>query len=339
MDTPFLSVIIPVYNVEPYLRECLDSIFSQVRPDVEVIAVNDGSTDGCPAILSDYAEREPSLRIIHTENKGISSARNTGLKASKGDFVFFVDSDDLVAPGALQASCSILAGEKLDFLEMDFIRFSDGSSLETAILTKPERGRYPGITAGNGQELFADWVRSGFFRTAPWTRIYSSRFLRENDLYFIDGLIFEDAEWVPRVFRCAQRGKYVPVTLYLYRDDRQGSVMTRYGASSFPKAYRALVFISDELYRSSSDPEITPSFSGALRRRAGKLLVRCITGVWTYGDDALIDSFREELRSRWYRIRSSGSLKWKMMYFIMPLIGIENVRRIFLAFRRKKVNC
>lgn len=93
-----LSIIVPVYNVEVYLRKCVDSILAQTFTDFELILVDDGSPDGCPAICDEYAEKDQRVRVIHKENGGISSARNAGLDVAQGDYIGFVDSDDYILP-------------------------------------------------------------------------------------------------------------------------------------------------------------------------------------------------------------------------------------------------
>ncbi|HJD96893.1 glycosyltransferase, partial [Mailhella massiliensis] len=95
---PFLSVIIPVYNVEKYLARCLDSVLAQSFSDMEIICVDDGSTDSSPDILRAYAARDARIRLIHQKNRGIAAARNAGLDAAAGRYVAFVDSDDAVTP-------------------------------------------------------------------------------------------------------------------------------------------------------------------------------------------------------------------------------------------------
>ena len=102
-----LSVIVPVYRVEAYLPRCIDSILAQQVPDMEVLLVDDGSPDGCGAICDEYASRDSRVQVIHQENGGLSSARNAGLDAARGEFVTFVDSDDYLAPGAYEAMLAL----------------------------------------------------------------------------------------------------------------------------------------------------------------------------------------------------------------------------------------
>ena len=93
---PKLSIIVPIYNVEPYIRRCLDSIYAQTFKDYEAILVNDGSTDKCGLIIDEYAQNDPRIITIHQQNKGVSAARNAGLRISKGQYIGCVEPDELV---------------------------------------------------------------------------------------------------------------------------------------------------------------------------------------------------------------------------------------------------
>lgn len=130
----FCSFIVPVYNVEKYLPECLDSLLEQDIPheDYEIICVNDGSTDGSLSILRDYEARCSNVRVIDKENGGVSTARNTGLDAARGDYIWFVDSDDLIAPRCLK-----LLREHTRNSQMERIRF--GTYLFDGKLTASEK--------------------------------------------------------------------------------------------------------------------------------------------------------------------------------------------------------
>ena len=97
MKQPLVSVIVPIYKVEPYLRRCLDSIVKQTYTNLEIILVDDGSPDGCPQICDEYAARDKRIVVIHKDNGGLSDARNAGLDICKGEYISFIDSDDWVA--------------------------------------------------------------------------------------------------------------------------------------------------------------------------------------------------------------------------------------------------
>ena len=112
----FFSIIIPVYNVAPYLRECLDSVLSQTFTDWEAICVDDGSTDGSGAVLDEYASRDSRIKVAHKANEGVSVARNKGIELCSGEYFMFVDSDDSISPDALCDFVGVLNGQNVDCL-------------------------------------------------------------------------------------------------------------------------------------------------------------------------------------------------------------------------------
>ena len=124
---PKISVIIPVYNVEDYLRQCLDSVINQTLDDIEIICVNDGSTDSSPDILEEYSRKDSRIRIISQENMGLSGARNTGMKYIKGEYVYFLDSDDYIELDALNQMYNISKNNSLDMLMFKTCSFDDVS--------------------------------------------------------------------------------------------------------------------------------------------------------------------------------------------------------------------
>jgi hypothetical protein len=138
-----LSVVLPVYNVAPYLRQCLDSLANQERPAKEIIAVDDGSTDESPAILAEYAAgRLPSLNIIRQENGGLSAARNTGLRYATGKWLAFVDSDDFVAPSMFQTLVEAAERDDLDIALCNGIYHFDDKQPERPIYTAALEGKH-----------------------------------------------------------------------------------------------------------------------------------------------------------------------------------------------------
>ncbi len=136
------SVIVPIYNVEPYLRRCVDSVLSQTCPDFEVLLVDDGSTDRCPKICDEYAEKDPRVRVIHKENGGLVSARNAGIFAAKGDYLCYVDGDDFARPRLLEFVRERLSESPvpLDMVMFAADNFSDEG--EVPFLNKVPEGLY-----------------------------------------------------------------------------------------------------------------------------------------------------------------------------------------------------
>lgn len=127
---PRFSIIIPVYNVAPYLRECLDSVLAQTFTDWEAICVDDGSTDGSGAILDEYATRDARFRVIHQKNAGVSVARNKGMSLARGEWLWFVDGDDVLVRDALSRCDKIVRDGNCDaYLFKHILRFKDGTAV------------------------------------------------------------------------------------------------------------------------------------------------------------------------------------------------------------------
>ncbi|MBR6435946.1 MAG: glycosyltransferase family 2 protein, partial [Thermoguttaceae bacterium] len=206
---PAISVIIPVYNVEPYLRECLDSVVNQTFRDIEIICVNDGSTDGSPAILEEYAAKDSRIIIIHQQNGGLSAARNSGMNAAKGDFILFVDSDDYIKQNTLEITynAAIESGAEM----VMFCIYNDKNFAPAAI-------KAPCSISEPVTDLLSKMKLVFFQGPSAWKWLYKKTYLDRMNLWFIKGLIFED---VPFVLNAALHSNYIkviPYHLYFYRE-------------------------------------------------------------------------------------------------------------------------
>lgn len=224
------SVILPVYNVETYLEQCLESLQAQNYQDYEVVCVNDGSTDNSRGILARWEERFPQMKVIDRENGGLSAARNTGLKETKGDYVVFVDSDDWVETTMLSRLANETNGE-------DMVCFA-------CRRTDNEKFDVLEIEQGNGWDYFNRHAlehREVAF-VCVWQRCYRRQFLLDNDLWFREGILHEDNHFTPRACLKAQNIKVIPDVLYNYRI-RPGSIMTTRGLRS----KESLVLVANEL--------------------------------------------------------------------------------------------
>ena len=212
------SIIIPVYNVEEYLSACLDSVLNQSFLDWEALCVDDGSTDGSIAILEGYAARDSRIKVISQLNAGTASARNAGLRASQGQYVFFLDSDDWIQPDSLQLLADQLDGEDiLCFSGKRYIE-STGNYLPADIL--PEKAYEKGMDYYNENAL----LPRDFAFVCVVLRVYNRAFLMRNGLLFDDDISYEDNLWVPITLYYAQTVTVIPDVLYIYRI-REGSKM------------------------------------------------------------------------------------------------------------------
>lgn len=212
------SIIIPVYNVAKYLPACLDSIMEQSFADFEVICVNDGSTDDSLVVLEEYAAKFPQLRIVNQENAGTAAARNHGVMEAKGDYVWFVDSDDWVETDALQIlSQNITDEDMLCFSGRRYFEVDD--STEASDFMAEEQG----LTGWEYYNRHALEHRNFAF-VCVVLRVYKRDFLLRNNLFFDKGVTHEDNLWVPLVCYYAKTVRVISNSLYVYRI-RMGSKM------------------------------------------------------------------------------------------------------------------
>lgn len=212
------SFIIPVYNVELYLRDCLDSVLNQTFSDWEAICVNDGSTDGSATILEEYAVKDSRFRMLSQKNAGTAAARNTGLKVAKGDYIFFLDSDDWIEKYALQVLADSLNGE--DVLCFSGKRYFEATDTFNPADELSEKQYSTGMDYYNENALLA----RDFAFECVVLRVYNRAFLIREMLYFDADVSYEDDLWVPIMLYYARSVKVIADSLYLYRV-REGSKM------------------------------------------------------------------------------------------------------------------
>ena len=188
MEGKLVSIIIPVYNVENYIKECLESVVNQTYKHIEVIVINDGSTDNSGLICDDYANQYKNINVIHTNNGGQGAARNIGLKIAKGFYVYLIDSDDYISFNLIE-NCFNFAEIK----KLDIVTFNTGLVVEKGASIQHHYKR--SITPNNvysNIELFDYMIIKEEFCVPPWFYFYKLNFLKENNILFLEGYIYED---------------------------------------------------------------------------------------------------------------------------------------------------
>ena len=211
-----ISVIIPVFNVELYLEECLDSIINQSLDDLEIICVNDGSTDSSLSILEKYAKMDDRVEIISQENQGQGSARNKGLSIAKGECIYFIDSDDKIELDTLKDCYDCVKKNNLDFVMFQLINYDESKKL----LYEEKDYDMPQIADLVGDNIFSyKDLNNKIFRVAvsPVNKLYSKKFLDDINVRFPENLIFEDNIFFWNVFLSADRIKFLQRHYYIRR--------------------------------------------------------------------------------------------------------------------------
>ncbi|MDR1361397.1 MAG: glycosyltransferase [Rickettsiales bacterium] len=184
---PKVSVIVPVYNVEKYLRKCLDSIVNQTLHDIEIIIVNDGSTDGCLSIISAYAALDARIRVLDGPNYGYGKAVNRGIDAATGDFIGIVESDDFIEPDMYEELYELAIRHNAEIVKGSMVHHDDRTGTDVNIVLLPEKDAYKVIRPLDNPEIF-------YKEKTIWSAIYRRDFIRDNDIRCLEspGASYQD---------------------------------------------------------------------------------------------------------------------------------------------------
>lgn len=208
-----LSIIVPVYNVEQYIRPCIESLYRQGldEADFEVILVNDGTQDDSFGQIKVFFDHHHNIVRIDQENQGLSGARNTGMKHASGDYILFVDSDDLLVEGSVASLLKIAMDSSADLVVADFLKLSD----EEILAFHPNFNQKYSLQEKTGSELFLEDLRPD--QNYVWRTLYRRKFLENNSLKFIHGICYEDMPFTPECYLKAKKCVRTSCQLYLYR--------------------------------------------------------------------------------------------------------------------------
>lgn len=217
-----ISVIIPVYNVENYLKECIESVLSQTYKNYEIILVDDGSTDSSPDICDKYASQYENVSVIHKENKGLSHTRNAGLTVANGEYVYFLDSDDYIDSDTFTMLIEAIKKENSDFLFFDSWSFEDVLR-NFNVPQNYKRKKYYGTD--NGLVMLEKLCENKDFHSAIPLFFFKNSFIKEEKLAFLEGAIYEDVLFAYQVFCKAKKVTHINSPFY-FRRYRDNSIMT-----------------------------------------------------------------------------------------------------------------
>lgn len=211
-----LSYIVPVYKVEKYLEECVESILSQTMDDYEIILVDDGSPDSCPEMCDGFAQKYPDkIRVVHKENGGLASARNAGLRVAKGDYIFFVDSDDYLSGDSVSKIYEKAVEFNADVLQTSYYTFEEDTGKEGVVRTSFETDK---LLTHKDMERELCYVSSKMRIIFVWRNLYKRDFLNKNGIVFEEKLLMvEDGPFNMQAYSTAQRFVAVDIPVLCYR--------------------------------------------------------------------------------------------------------------------------
>lgn len=240
-----VSIIIPVYNVEKYLDECLNSALNQTLSSIEIICVNDGSTDKSEKILKDYKTKYENIIIINQNNRGVSVARNAGLKVAKGKYIYFLDSDDYISEEAMKVCYQECEKDNLDILTFDADSFYDKGYMGHKLNENYIRKNKLNSKVMKGEDFYINCNKKMEHKAVVWLSFWKREFIDKNQLYFYEDIVHEDEIYISEGFLKADRVKYIPKNLYRRRV-RDDSIMT---SKLSEVRIKSNVIIANETYK------------------------------------------------------------------------------------------
>ena len=312
MTTPLISVIVPVYRVEKYLERCVKSMLSQTYKNLEVILVDDGSPDQCPAICDACAEKDARVKVIHQENKGLSGARNAGIDAASGEYLAFVDSDDYVSPHFIEELHQLLqdTGCAIGQCRFSYVK-GDGLVEEGDSAFCIYRGE------SLMEQLYGPEEKATCFVVA-WNKLYRAELFKETGIRYPEGRIHEDEATTYRLFHEAKKLAFLDRALYGYYTENGGSITSVFSA----KRLQWLTAHEERIafFKKNGYEKLLPA---AYR----KLCDACITFYFRCTEQVKdAEELKKELRKRLETYRANGAawiaalpLKTRMGYELFSM--------------------
>lgn len=300
IDKPLVSVIVPVFNTEQYLSRCIDSLINQRYENIEIVLVDDGSTDNSGAICEQYSF-DKRIKIIHKKNGGLSDARNAGLALANGTFVSFVDSDDYIDLDFFSNFAMQTIVHDADVVVCSFNKIQNG------ICQKHIRKGIATHKIYNQKEFIELSIKNKCLEAASCFYIYKTSFIFNNNLFFKKGIKHEDMQFLMRFVLKANSFVYLDSNFYYY-DTREGSIMTTFDLTKYSDAI-SIYKEWEELFRTIDDKVLKKYLEG--------FLCRC-----------LIRTIRD------YRKKDGEFSYWFL--FKKSLTFTDKLKTIYIMFMRKE---
>lgn len=323
-----VSIVIPVYNVESYLEQCLNSAINQSlsKNDIEIITINDGSTDNSLNILKKYASKYSNIKLINQDNKGLSNARNIGLNHSNGEYIYFLDSDDYIDLKSMEYCYQIAKEDNLDIVTFDAEIVLENIN-NKKVINNYDRKKLLKSNVMSGSEFFCySWRRKGY-RVPVWINLYKTDFLKKNNLFFKEGIIHEDELHTVKAFILASKVKYIQKKIF-YRRIRDNSIMTK---EISKKNIDSMYIIAQELYKFYEDKKL--NLDRYVKKQLLKVIIDDFSKALKYNDEFFKfkthqDSRRKIILKGVKENKLKSSFKFKMQIKI-PIIyyRLENIEK------------
>lgn len=328
-----ISIIIPIYNVEQYLEECIDSAINQTFKAYEIILVDDGSEDSSGIICDRYERKYSEIKVIHKKNGGLSDARNAGLKQAVGEWVYFIDADDYILPDTLEVFVKATKNNmNLDFIHGSLCHFNNG---ENKLVSYKKYLDNKWVYGLSGQEAFVE----AFKRKMPIMMgahgLYKKDFLYINGLFFKKGIYAEDEEWTVRVFHKAKHIAGTKKPCYCVRLNRPGSLTYKMSISKYLDLLNIYLGWEEIANDGSSIPEFKIILQDVIGRRARSTILSASRYLNRKNGELTYLKMMRKHESPFYYKTKYGTYKAKLAYLAILLFGPQRVYKMLKVFSLK----
>lgn len=332
---PKVSILVPIYNVERYLRKCLDSLVSQTLYDVEILCLDDGSTDSSPAICDEYAARDPRIRVIHKPNSGYGATMNIGLDTARGEYIGILESDDWADPNMYETLYTLAKQHEVQVVKSNFFKHTaqDGDVLQKIM---PE---------DDLDQLFDPKEKSGIFFEMPciWAAMYERQFLKEKGIRFLEtpGASYQDTSFNFKVWATAERAWLTASAFVHYRCDNEGSSVKSKGKvfcirdewdeierfmDRYPEEKKASAILRTHCKFASYVWNLD-RLEGAERKQFSRYFWGEYKSAWRRGELKLMHATPIE-KVRYMKHISPSPLRWTLLRLLMTIFRIFVKRKV-----------
>jgi len=324
-----ISVVVPVYNVESYIEACVNSIINQTYSNVEIILVDDGSTDNSGLICDNFAEKDSRIKVIHTLNRGLSAARNEGIRNSSGDYIMFIDADDFITLNAVDDIVKKINEQKDVDIVVGKLIYYYNEQKQVAENFAFDQNRFHNKSGID--------VLTYFFEEIPvimWPAvrsIYRRKLLLDNQLYFTEGITSEDLDLIPRIYMCANKIAAYNDPFYYYRQLRPNSIIN----SINTKKFYDIVSIIKKYEIQLREGDYPDRFRNAFLMQLANIYARYIAILANIKKDERKDLVAEMKKIEHILVYAKG-VRGRSISFFSRLLGFEIASILYLSIKRLK---
>ena len=316
MDKTSFSFIIPVFNVENYIIQCVESIINQTYNNFEIILIDDGSTDNSGYLCDELKLRDERISVIHQPNQGSSAARNSGIAAAKNEYIIFVDSDDYwLCNDALRIIAQNI--RSCDMVVWNYLKFNDGSEVKLGSF-EPNK-----VEIHHPQEkIIQDYI----YRASAWDKAIKRRLIQDSDLYFKVGEVGEDVEWCAKLLSLASSFVYLDLAIYAYRQ-RAGSITKLNPDKILPYVFAHLNYLKGLCNTNSI---IGQNLCAYTAEQYANML--CIVG----GGSGALDDKIKEIKDFAYILKYGRSKRCKIIRLFIGIFSLKITIRLLDFLKNRK---